>query len=76
MMANGWRTKTQIMTEYGYSEGTYNARMNECYFSKFHDAIISDTSKFSTIDEPRFQQFLKWRSEKKREKELPRSKRR
>ena len=47
-MANGWRSKEEIKAEYGYSEGTFNARMNECYCSDFADAIISDTSKFST----------------------------
>lgn len=71
-MANGWRSKEEIKAEYGYSEGTFNARMNECYCSDFADAIISDTSKFSTIDEPRYQQFLKWRSQQKRKQALPR----
>lgn len=73
LMCNGWKSKQQIMNDYGYSESVYNARMNECFASPYREAIISDTSKFSTVDEPRYQDFLKWRTKKKWDKMLGRT---
>ena len=53
MMSNGWKSKEQIKADYGYSESVFNSRMNECFASPYRDAIISDTSKFSTVIEPK-----------------------
>lgn len=75
MMSNGWKSKEQIKADYGYSEPVFNSRMNECLSSPYRDAIVSDTSKFSTVIEPRFQEFLKWRSKNKWDKKLGRRRR-
>lgn len=76
MMSNGWKSKEQIKADYGYSESVFNSRMNECFASPYRDAIISDTSKFSTVIESRFQEFLKWRSKNKWDEKLGRRRRR
>lgn len=75
MLANGWKTQEEIMKDYGYSEPTFNARMQECFASKYRDAIIYDKSKYGLIDEPRYQEFLKWRTKEKWDKLLGRSRR-
>lgn len=72
MMSNGWKSQEQIKADYGYSDTVYNRRMNECLASPYRDAIVSDTSKFSTVIEPEFQKFLKWRSKKKWDQTLGR----
>ena len=76
MMSNGWKSKEQIKADYGYSESVFNSRMNECFASPYRDAIISDPSKVTTVNEPIFQEFLKWRSKNKWDEKLGRRRRR
>lgn len=76
MMANGWKTKEEIMADYGYSDSTFNARMDECFKSDYRDAIIYDKSKYGLIDENRYQEFLKWRTKKHWDELLGRKRRR
>lgn len=64
MMANGWKSKEEIMKDYGYKESTFNDRMNECLDSPYANAIVYDKSKFGIVIEPIYQQFLVWRTQK------------
>lgn len=73
MMANGWKSREQIMKDYGYSEGTFGDRMRECLESPYSSAVVSDTSKYAIVIEPLYQKFLMWRSEKLRNENSERS---
>ena len=73
MMANGWKSREQIMKDYGYSEGTFGDRMRECLESPYSNAVVSDTSKYAIIIEPLYQKFLMWRSEKIRNEKSEKS---
>ena len=73
MMANGWKSREQIMKDYGYSEGTFGDRMRECLESPYSSAVVSDTSKYAIIIEPLYQKFLMWRSEKIRNEKSEKS---
>lgn len=73
MMANGWRTKEQIMKDYGYSEGTFGDRMRECLESPYSNAIVSDRSKYGIVIEPIYQKFLIWRTSQMRNQDEKKS---
>lgn len=64
MMANGWKSKKQIMRDYGYSEAVFSDRMRECLDSPYSNAIVSDKSKYGIVIEPIYQKFLIWRMNK------------
>lgn len=71
MMANNWKTKKEIMTDYGYSEGTFYSRCKECsLLPEYRDAIIHDGGQRTYVDENRFQDFLRYRSEQYRKRQL------
>ena len=71
MMANNWKTKKEIMTDYGYSEGTFYSRCKECsLLPDYRDAIIHDGGQRTHVDENRFQDFLRYRSEQYRKRML------
>lgn len=65
MIANGWKTKDQIMKDYEYSSSVFYDRMDELSNSPFSDAVMADKSKYGLIQEDRYLAFLKWRSKKK-----------
>ena len=71
MMANNWKTKKEIMADYGYSEGTFYSRCKECsLLPDYRDAIIRDGGQRTYVDENRFQDFLRYRSEQYRKRML------
>ena len=71
MMANNWKTKQQIMNDYGYSEGTFYARCQECWsMPDYRDAIIHDGGAYTFVDEDKFQKFLRYPSEQYRQRQL------
>lgn len=72
-MANGWKTKKQIMDDYGYSEGTFGDRMRECLESPYSNAIVSDGSKYGIVIEPIYQKFLIWRTSQMRQEDKRKS---
>ena len=58
MMANNWKTKKEIMADYGYSEGTFYSRCKECsLLPDYRDAIIHAGGQRTYVDENRFQDF-------------------
>lgn len=70
-MANHWRTKEQIMDAYGYSASTFYARCDECWANPdYRDAIIHDGGQKTFVDEDRFQDFLRYRSDNYRKQRL------
>ncbi|WP_260240773.1 hypothetical protein [Limosilactobacillus reuteri] len=70
-MANDRKTKEQIMADYGYSEATFYSRCKECsLLSEYRDAIIHDGGQRTYVDEDRFQDFLRYRSEQYRQRML------
>ena len=70
-MANHWRTKEQIMDAYGYSSGTFYARCQECWANPdYRDTIIRDGGSKTFVDEDRFQDFLRYRSNNYRKQQL------
>ena len=71
MMANNWKTKKEIMADYGYSEGTFYSRCKECsLLPDYRNAIIHDGGQRTYVDENRFQDFLRYRSEQYRKRML------
>lgn len=58
-------------TDYGYSEATFYSRCKECsLLSEYRDAIIHDGGQRTYVDEDRFQDFLRYRSEQYRQRML------
>lgn len=71
MMANNWRTREQIMKDYNYSQSVFYDRCSECSaLPEYRDAIIHDGGQRTYVDENRFQDFLRYRSEQYRLKRL------
>lgn len=71
MLANGWKTKEQIMADYGYSDATFYTRRSECLnLPEYRDAVIMDGQQKTFIDENIWQKFLRYRSERTRQKML------
>lgn len=69
-MGNGWRFVEDIKNSYHYSDAVWCRYRQQCEGTKFRDAIVRISGRTTYVIEPRWQDFLKWRSKKFREEHL------
>lgn len=58
------KTTKQMLEEYHISRQTFRRRRIECSLSPYKDAIIQDGPRKIYIDDKRWREFLKYRSNK------------
>ena len=65
MMANGWKSKLDILADYDLSNTSFERLRKACLASDYADAIVVVGEKCYVVED-RFQAFLSYMSEKAR----------